>query len=115
MARLKSFGQTIRALRETKQISLRAFAATVGMSATYLSKVERDNFPPPGEEKILAIAKALGEDGDELLALAGRVASDLPVIIQQHPKAMASFVRATKGLSTAEIERLARQVLKRKC
>ncbi len=67
----KTFGQTIRAWREEKQIGLRKFADQVGMSPTYLSKIERDDFPPPGEEKIQAIAKALERDADELLALRG--------------------------------------------
>ena len=109
-----TFGQTVRALREARQISLRTFASSIGMSPTYLSKVERDDFAPPGEEKIVAIANALDQDADELLALAGRVASDLPPIIRQHPKAMATFLRASKGLSAAQIERLAREVQKRK-
>ena len=69
-----TFGTTVRRLREEKKIGLRKFAQMVGMSPTYLSKVERDEFNPPSEEKIRAIAKALGQDADELLALAGRQA-----------------------------------------
>jgi len=33
-------------------------------------------FPPPVEEKVRKIAEIIGHDPDELLALAGRVASD---------------------------------------
>jgi hypothetical protein len=110
----KRFGQTIRALREAKKLGLRRFAEMVGMSPTYLSKVERDEFAPPAEAKVIAIAHALGENPDELLALAGRVASDLPGIIRKHPREMASFLRAANGLSAAEIERLAKEAEKRK-
>jgi transcriptional regulator with XRE-family HTH domain len=106
----KAFGPRVRALREEKEIGLRRFADLVGMSPTYLSKIERGDFPPPGEEKILAIAKELGVDADELLALAGRVASDLEEIIQQKPREMATFLRAARGLSPKDIEQLTKQV-----
>lgn len=110
----KTFGATIRAWREEREIGLRRFADSVGMSPTYLSKVERDDFPPPGEEKIIAIAKALEKDPDELLALAGRVASDLTEIIQRKPKVMATFLRAARGLTPKEIEKFTRQAEKTK-
>jgi len=101
-----SFGATVRRLRVEKDISLRKFAGTVRMSPTYLSKVERDEFKPPSEEKIRAIAAALGQDADELLALAGRLSSDLADIIQRHPREMATFLRAANGLSAEEMRRL---------
>jgi len=110
----KSFGQTIRAWREEKQIGLRKFADQVGMSPTYLSKVERGDFPPPGEEKIVAIAKALEKDADEVLALAGRVASDLSKIIQRTPREMATFLRASRGLGPKDIEQFTRQAERKK-
>ena len=101
------FGATVRRLREEKKIGLRKFAQMVGMSPTYLSKVERDEFNPPSEEKIRAIAKALGQDADELLALAGRVSAELADIIKRHPREMATFLRAANGLSAEEMQRLA--------
>ena len=107
---VKGFGPTIRGWREEKEIGLRRFADLVGMSPTYLSKIERGEFPPPGEEKIKAIAKELGRNPDELLALAGRVASDLEEIIQQKPREMATFLRAARRLTPREIEQLTRQV-----
>ena len=108
-AKPKKFGARIRFLREAQNISLRKFADKAGISPTYLSKIERDEFPPPGEEAVRRIAAILGEDPDELLALAGKVASDLPEIIQQQPRAMATFLRAAKGLTAEEIEKLAKQ------
>lgn len=100
------FGATVRRLREKQKIGLRKFAQMVGMSPTYLSKVERDEFKPPTEEKVRAIAKALDQDPDELLALAGRVSSDLAGIIKQQPHEMATFLRAANGLSAEEMQRL---------
>ena len=102
-----SFGATVRRLREAQKIGLRSFAKQVGMSPTYLSKVERDEFKPPKEEKVRAIANALGQDPDELLALAGRVSADLTNIIQRRPREMATFLRAANGLSADEMQGLA--------
>jgi transcriptional regulator with XRE-family HTH domain len=101
-----SFGATVRRLREEKKIGLRKFAQMVGMSPTYLSKVERDEFAPPAEDKVRAIADALGQDADELLALAGRVSAELADIIKRHPREMATFLRAANGLSAEEMQRL---------
>lgn len=107
------FGATIRRLREEKKIGLRKFAQMVGMSPTYLSKVERDEFNPPSEEKIKAIAAVLGEDANGLLALAGRVSSDLADIvqrqIQRHPREAADFLRSVNGLSAEDMQRLAEE------
>ena len=101
-----TFGTTVRRLREEKKLGLRKLAQMVGMSPVYLSKVERDEFNPPSEEKIKAIAEFLGLDADELLALAGRLPSDLTGIIQRHPREMATFLRPTNGLSNEEMQRL---------
>ena len=47
-----SFGATVRGLRKERGIGLRKFAQMVEMSPTYLSKVVRDEFKPPTEEKV---------------------------------------------------------------
>jgi transcriptional regulator with XRE-family HTH domain len=105
----QGFGATIRALREEKRIGLRQFARMVGVSATYVSKIERGEMPPPAEDRVKEIARLLDQDPDELLALAGKVASDLNEIIRNRPREMASFLRTASGLSGQEIERLRKQ------
>jgi hypothetical protein len=103
----KSFGALVRREREAKGIGLREMAKMIRVSPTYLSKVERDEFAPPAEDKVKAIANIIGCDSDDLLALAGRVASDLSGIIKQQPRGMATFLRAAKGLTAEELEKLA--------
>jgi HTH-type transcriptional regulator, competence development regulator len=112
MAGRKSFGALVRREREAKEIGLREMAKKIGVSPTYLSKVERDEFPPPAEDKVRKIAEIIGRDADELLALAGRVASDLTDIIRQRPREMADFLRAAKGLTADDLARLARAAQK---
>src|SRR3954462_1127865 len=94
----EKFGAFIRREREAKEIGLREMARLIGVSPTYLSKIERSEFPPPAEDRVKAIAEILGQDADDLLALAGRVASDLSEIIKQQPREMAALLRTAKGL-----------------
>jgi HTH-type transcriptional regulator, competence development regulator len=114
MAGRKNFGALVRQEREAKEIGLREMAKKIGISPTYLSKIERGDFDPPAEDKVRRIAEIIGHDPDELLALAGRVASDLTEIIRRRPREMADFLRAAKGLSAEDIARLARQAQKAK-
>ena len=114
MAKIEpTFGKTVRRERERRGIGLRQFAKQVGVSPTYLSKVERDEFGPPAEDKVLTIARLLDLDPDELLALAGKVASDLKEIIRRRPQEMASFLRSANGLSAEEITQLTEDAARR--
>ena len=110
----EKFGEFVRREREAKELGLREMAKMIGVSPTYLSKVERDEFPPPAEGKVRKIAGIIGHDADELLALAGRVASELTDIIRERPGEMADFLRAAKGLTAEDMARFARQAQKAK-
>ena len=59
-----------------------------------------------------AIAEIIGCDADDLLARAGRVASDISDIIKGRPVELAALLRTTKGLTTDDIARLARDARK---
>ena len=98
----EKFGAFIRREREGKEIGLREMAKKIGVSPTYLSKVERDEFSPPAEDKVRKIAVILDLDADELLARAGRVSSDLTEIIRSQPREMANFLRSASGGLTAD-------------
>jgi transcriptional regulator with XRE-family HTH domain len=104
----ESFGALVRREREAKKIGLREMAKMIEVSPTYLSKVERDEFSPPAEDKVKAIAKIIERDADDLLARAGKVSSDITDIIKLHPVELAALVRTTKGLSADDIDRLSR-------
>jgi transcriptional regulator with XRE-family HTH domain len=110
----EKFGEFVRRKRVEKEIGLREMAKMIGVSPTYLSKVERDEFPPPAEDKVRKIAAIIGCDVDELLARAGRVSSDLSEIIKQHPREMAALLRTTKGLTADDVTRLAREAQRAK-
>lgn len=110
----EKFGAFIRREREAREIGLREMAKMIGVSPTYLSKVERDEFTPPAEDKVKAIAKVIECDADELLALAGRVSSDISDIIKRQPVELAALLRSTKGLKADDIIRLRQEAQKTK-
>ena len=102
----EKFGALVRRRREAKEIGLREMAKMINVSPTYLSKVERDEFPPPVEDKVRAIAKIIEWNADDLLARAGRVSADISDIIKRHPVQLAALLRTTKGLTSEDIARL---------
>ena len=102
----KTFGSLVRQERERRKIGLREMARQIGVSPTYLSLVERDEFPPPAEDKVAAIAKIIGFDRDELLALAGKVGSDLQKKIMGKPRATARLIHSFSELSPEDQEGL---------
>ena len=71
----EKFGEFVRREREAKEIGLREMAKMIGVSPTYLSKVERDQFAPPTEDRVRKIAAIIECDPDWLLAMAGRRAA----------------------------------------
>ena len=110
-----AFGQYLRERREALRVgnaafSVRKVAQRVGIEPSYLSKIERGAQPPPGEGTILALAGELGEDGDVLLAMAGKVSSDLQEIIRRRPAVFAEVIRQLKEMPDHAVLRLVREV-----
>ena len=110
-----TFGDFLRECREAKastdrSFSVRKLAARVGIEPSYLSKIERNLQPPPGEEVIRNLAKEVGEDPDLMLALAGKVSSDLLAIIRARPRLFAELIRQLKNLPDKAVVRLVREV-----
>lgn len=112
---VQTFGHFIRECREARaatdrSFSVRQLAARVDIEPSYLSKIERDEQPPPGEGTILRLAKELDEDPDVLLALAGKVSSDLLAIIRSRPRLFADLLRELKQMPDRAVLRLVREV-----
>ena len=109
------FGRYVRDRREAlragdRSFSVRGLAARIGVEPSYLSKVEREEVAPPSEATIARLAEALGEDPDVLLALAGKVSSDLQSVIRQRPQLFAELIRQLRDLPDHAVLRLVREV-----
>ena len=113
--RMASFGPYLRARREAlrrsdDRFSVRQVAERIGVEPSFLSKVERGETPPPSEERIVAIARDLGENPDVLLAMAGKVSSDLQRAIRKRPELFAALIRELKDAPDHAVLRLVREV-----
>ena len=109
------FGHRVRHLRERRAAlgpaySLRQVANRCGVTPAYLSRIERGEVSPPGEETLLKLAKELGEDSDVLLALAGKISSDLRAAIIARPKLFADLIRAIKSAPDHAVLKIVRDV-----
>jgi len=111
----QGFGEYVRERREAlrardERYSVRQVAQRIGVEPSFLSKVEREEVPPPSEAKIVALAKELGEDPDVLLALAGKVSSDLQEAIRKRPELFGSLIRELRTMPNHAVLRLVREV-----
>ncbi len=110
-----AFGSYIRKRREALKgtdstFSVRQVAQRIGVEPSYLSKVERGETSVPSEVKIIRLAQELGEDPDVLLALAGKVSSELQAVIRKRPKIFAQLLRSLKDAPDHAVLRVVREV-----
>ena len=109
-----SFGKYVRKQRlvlhaNNPAFSLRQVAIGSGLEPSFLSKIERGIAPPPSEPKIRALADALGEDADVLLALAGKVSADLQEVIRKRPALFADLLRQLKDAPDKAVTGMVRE------
>ena len=112
---IMDFGTYVRNRREAffkedKSYSLRKVAVKIGVEPAFLSKVEREMVSPPSEKKIVALANTLNEDPDVLLAMAGKVSTELKGIIMKRPKLFAEVLRKLKTEPDNAILSIVREV-----
>ena len=110
-----TFGSYVRTTREKKfkqdrSFSVRQLAQRIEVEPSYLSKIERDQVAPPSEATITRLARELGEDPDILLAMAGKVSSDLQQIIRRRPQLFAELLRQLRDAPDRAIESVAREI-----
>lgn len=109
-AQYQNFGEFIQRKRVEKQIPLRKMAEHIGISAPYLSDIEKDRRNPPEMDKLELISQVLLLSEDEksiMLDLAGRkrnsVAPDLPSYIMERDYVSAAL-RTARDLDAGEEE-----------
>jgi transcriptional regulator with XRE-family HTH domain len=109
----ESFGKRLRRYRRNHpdKLSIREVARRASIDVSYLSRMEKDEVPPPRTEVILRLAGTLGVlDSDELLLLANKIPPDIEDIIRDHSEEVPSFLRTAKGLSQEEWNRVTNYV-----
>ena len=88
------FGRHVRKLREQRGFTQQELADSVGVSVSYVSKVENERLhfgDYPSEKFIHKLAEELKADEDELLLLTDRVPRSIRKRIKQRPEAFRAF------------------------
>jgi transcriptional regulator with XRE-family HTH domain len=98
----ESFGQRIKRRRRELRLTQRDVAERLEIDFTYLSKLENDRGDPPGERTVRNLARVLGDDQEDLLALAGKVPEQLRERAQKDA-AFARLVRRLPEMSDKEL------------
>ena len=117
-----NFGEFISKKRVEKQITLRKMADMLGVSAPFLTDVEKDRRNPFDMEKLTQLAQILGltpEENEIMYNLAGKkrnaVAPDLPEYIIERDY-VSTALRTARDLDAGEEEwmRFVEELKKRK-
>jgi len=88
------FGERIRTLRESRLLTQNVLAERLGVSVSYISKVENERLhfgDYPSEKFIHKLAVELDADEDELLLLADKVPEVIHKRIRERPDAFRAF------------------------
>ncbi|MCA9225888.1 MAG: helix-turn-helix transcriptional regulator [Planctomycetales bacterium] len=103
-----TFGETIRDLRQKKQLTLRDLAAKVGVGFTYISKIENHKLEEghsPSERLIHELAIELDADEEQLLLLAEKVPEPIRKRVVERP----DVFRVVANLNDKELDALMQQ------
>jgi transcriptional regulator with XRE-family HTH domain len=102
------FGRTLQVLRLGRRLSIRRLAALVGVSPSYISRIERGEFPPPATPAITRLSRVLDVERELLLTLSDRVPDDVLDVVRQRSRLVARLLRAANRYSDDELEQACR-------
>src|SRR6266540_1133037 len=106
-----TFGVALRDLRRRAGLSQRELAEKTRLDFSYISKLENERLPPPAADTVVAICRVLGVPSDELLALTGKIPSQVQRALSMNRGAQRFLLEAQQmGLTEMEWERLAAEL-----
>ena len=90
------FGEILRELRTNAGVGIKRLAPDLGVSYSYLSKLE-NNEVGPSEGLVSRIADHFNYSRDRLLLAAGKVPPEVLQILQENPDQAVKFLREHFG------------------
>ena len=102
-------GERVRELRKSKELTQRQLAHRLGVSFSYISKVENERLHSgdyPSEKIIHKLAHELDADEEELLLLADKVPAGIRKRIREKPEAF----RAIASLDDSSLDKLVERI-----
>jgi HTH-type transcriptional regulator, competence development regulator len=98
-----TFGSTLREYRHQSGLSQRELALKIGVDFSYISKLENDRLPPPAADTILQICSALEIEPEGLLALTGKIPSEIQEKVGSNQTAQ-EFLRKAQQMDLTDDE-----------
>ena len=116
---MATFGEIIKQWRLDLRLGLRESAKQIGISATYLSRLENGKENPPQADKLKQIARAYRKSEDEVFSIADRMPPDIEeaykknaVYKEKLPELMRTI--SQQNLSSAEWDQLIKDTKKQR-
>lgn len=94
------FGEVLRELRTQAGVGIKRLAPELGVTYTYLSKLE-SNHVRPSHELVKKVAHYFNYDEDRLLLTADKIPPDVMRILQEHPDEAIQFLKERFGQPSA--------------
>jgi transcriptional regulator with XRE-family HTH domain len=91
-----AFGRLLRNLRHESGVSIKRLAPELGVTYSYISKLEH-GATSPSKEVVYKTAKYFSADPNRLLLAAGRVPPEVLRILQEHPDDALKFLKERFG------------------
>jgi transcriptional regulator with XRE-family HTH domain len=91
-----TFGHLLRQLRDESGTGIKTLAPELGVSYTYLSKLE-NGVAAPSDQFIERVAKYFDYDHDRLLLSAGKVPEEILKILRENPDTALQFLKDRFG------------------
>jgi len=95
------FGKALRDNRRSAQLSQRELAEKSGLDFSYISKLENGRLPPPAADTVVSLCKILKIAPETLLALTGKIPSDVQETISNSSAAQ-EFLREAQVLGLTD-------------
>lgn len=99
----KTFGQALKEIRRSRDVTQRELALAVGVDFSYISKIENDRMPPPAADTIVKICEVLRVPPDDLLAMTGKMPTPIKEAISDKPAAQ-QFLREAQNMTLTDEE-----------
>jgi transcriptional regulator with XRE-family HTH domain len=95
---MQTFGALIAELRNKEGLGIKAIAPRIGITYTYLSKLENGH-ATPSVDVIRRLARYFKYDEDLLMLAAGRIPPETLEILQRNPQEAIAFLRERFGVA----------------
>jgi len=105
-----TFGERLKQLRREGGVTQRQLADATNLDFSYISKLENDRNPPPAADTIVRICEALKIPAERLLALKGKLPSEIQENVAGNVAAQ-QFLRVTHklGLTDRDLNHLSQE------